>query len=110
MSARAIPRLPVGGDSARSPSRSMEFPNRHNYSANDWYSPPRISRAQTMSGAMAKRFLDIIASSLGLILLFPFMILIALAVVVDSPGASLYRTYRVGKNGRLFRFHKFRTM
>ena len=63
-----------------------------------------------MLGPAAKRFLDVIVSALGLILLSPLMMLIAIAVMIDSPGVCLYRTYRVGKNGRLFRFHKFRTM
>ena len=38
------------------------------------------------------------------------MIVIAIAVLIDSPGSVLYRTYRVGKQGRPFPFYKFRTM
>jgi lipopolysaccharide/colanic/teichoic acid biosynthesis glycosyltransferase len=38
------------------------------------------------------------------------MLLIAVAIKLDSPGPALYRAMRVGENGRLFHMHKFRTM
>ncbi|HEY7097724.1 MAG TPA: sugar transferase [Terriglobales bacterium] len=54
--------------------------------------------------------MDVLLALLGLVLLSPFMLILAIAIVVDSLGSPVYRTYRVGKNGRLFRFYKFRTM
>jgi lipopolysaccharide/colanic/teichoic acid biosynthesis glycosyltransferase len=56
------------------------------------------------------RFFDLLFSMLGLILLFPFLILIAIAVAVDSRGGIFYRQSRVGKNNRDFLLIKFRTM
>ncbi len=58
-----------------------------------------------------KRVFDIICSVLGLLVLFvPFLILM-LCIYIDSPGASpLYSQKRVGKNGKVFDFYKFRSM
>ena len=59
---------------------------------------------------MIKRLLDILAAFLGLVLLAPLLLLIALAIKLDSPGPVFYRQERVGRHGRLFRIFKFRTM
>ncbi len=58
-----------------------------------------------------KRCFDIVFSLLALfVLLIPFII-ISLIIVIDSPGASpIYVQTRVGKNGKEFRFYKFRSM
>lgn len=58
-----------------------------------------------------KRFLDIVLSLLGLIILaIPFLIL-SIIIVIDSPGApAIYTQVRVGKDGRTFKFYKFRSM
>ena len=59
----------------------------------------------------AKRIQDIILSVLGLILLFPAMVLIALVILMESPGESpIFVQTRVGMNGKEFKFFKFRTM
>jgi len=57
-----------------------------------------------------KRAFDLVISSVLLILLGPVMLLIALAVKLDSPGPALFKQRRVGENGRLFWMYKFRTM
>lgn len=57
-----------------------------------------------------KRFFDIIASFLGLCLLTPFFIVIALLIVLDSKGGVFYLQTRVGKDGKDFSLYKFRTM
>ncbi|MEW6470152.1 MAG: sugar transferase [Bacteroidota bacterium] len=57
-----------------------------------------------------KRFSDIIFSALGLLLLSPFLLLIALAIVAGSGFPVFYRQQRVGLNGRDFQLFKFRTM
>ncbi len=58
----------------------------------------------------AKRLLDITVASVALMLLAPLMLLIALAVKLDSPGPVLFRQIRIGKGGRPFWFIKFRSM
>ncbi|MCC7142715.1 MAG: sugar transferase [Candidatus Eisenbacteria bacterium] len=57
-----------------------------------------------------KRIFDIVATSLGGLVILPFMLLIALLVKLSSPGPVLYRQTRVGKNGQPFDFFKFRSM
>jgi lipopolysaccharide/colanic/teichoic acid biosynthesis glycosyltransferase len=56
------------------------------------------------------RVLDFLFSFLGLILLFPFFILIALFIKLTSNGPVLYKQLRVGQNGVDFSVFKFRTM
>jgi len=57
-----------------------------------------------------KRAVDVIGSVTLLILLFPFMVAIAIAVKCSSPGPILFRQTRVGQRGKPFTFLKFRTM
>lgn len=57
-----------------------------------------------------KRGFDVIASAIGLVLLWPLFLLIAIAIKLDSPGPIFFRQERVGRFGKIFRIHKFRTM
>ena len=59
---------------------------------------------------MIKRLFDLFGSLFGLIVLVPFLLLIALCIKLDSKGPVFFRQLRVGLNGSLFRIHKFRTM
>ena len=59
---------------------------------------------------MGKRLFDLLLAGLGLLLLAPLLLLIALWVKLDSPGPIWFRQQRVGRYGVLFRIHKFRTM
>lgn len=59
---------------------------------------------------IAKRVFDLLASALGLLVLAPLLLLIALAIKLDSRGPVFFRQERVGQGGKLFRIHKFRTM
>ena len=59
---------------------------------------------------MIKRLFDFFGSLCGLIVLLPFLLLIALCIKLDSKGPVFFRQSRVGLNGNLFRIHKFRTM
>lgn len=59
---------------------------------------------------MAKRLFDWLASSVGLLILAPLLILLALLIKLDSRGPVFFRQERVGRGGKLFRIHKFRTM
>jgi exopolysaccharide biosynthesis polyprenyl glycosylphosphotransferase len=57
-----------------------------------------------------KRSVDILFSSLALILLSPALLAVAICIRVDSPGPILYSSERIGKKGRVFKCRKFRTM
>jgi exopolysaccharide biosynthesis polyprenyl glycosylphosphotransferase len=57
-----------------------------------------------------KRASDIVLSLAALILLSPLTLLISVAIKLDSPGPILFKQVRVGKGGRRFVFHKFRSM
>ena len=59
---------------------------------------------------MLKRIFDIISSLFGLILLLPFMIIIAILIKLDSKGPIFFKQVRVTKNGREFKIFKYRTM
>ena len=57
-----------------------------------------------------KRFFDIIASGMGLIVLSPFFLLLAILIRLDSKGPVFYRQVRVGRHNQDFRIFKFRSM
>mgnify|MGYP001104509816 CR=1 FL=1 len=57
-----------------------------------------------------KRLFDIVSSLLGLLFLFPILILISLVIVATSRGGVFYSQTRVGKNQKYFNLLKFRTM
>ena len=59
---------------------------------------------------MSKRLMDWLITLALLPVALPLMAAIALWVRLDSPGPVLFRQERVGRGGRLFRIHKFRTM
>jgi lipopolysaccharide/colanic/teichoic acid biosynthesis glycosyltransferase len=59
---------------------------------------------------MAKRGMDVLLALIGLILLLPLFIVVAVWIKLDSPGGVFFRQERVGRHGRTFRIHKFRTM
>ena len=54
--------------------------------------------------------MDLLVAGAGLIVFAPLMVLLALAIKLDSPGPVFFRQERVGRGGRPFRIHKFRTM
>lgn len=57
-----------------------------------------------------KRLMDLALSVVGLLLLSPLLLVMALAIKLDSPGPVFFRQTRVGRHGIHFRIHKFRTM
>ena len=59
---------------------------------------------------MMKRMFDLLAAAAGLVLVAPVLLLIAIAVKLDSPGPVLFRQERAGRHGAPFRIRKFRTM
>ena len=75
-------------------------------SAQDW--TPRYRRGP--GSLFCKRALDIAVSGLVLLALWPALVLIALAIVLETPGPALFRQHRTGKDGRVFVILKFRSM
>ena len=59
---------------------------------------------------MAKRLFDIFLAALGLLLLSPLLLAVAVWIKLDSKGPVFFRQERVGRFGQPFRIHKFRTM
>jgi len=67
---------------------------------------PRISGIAWL----VKRTFDVLATTVMLVLGWPLMLLIAIAIRLDSPGSVIFKQQRVGENGQLFWMYKFRTM
>lgn len=59
---------------------------------------------------MLKRLFDLVASGLGFLVLAPLLLVVALAIKLESPGPVFFRQERVGQFGKPFFIHKFRTM
>jgi exopolysaccharide biosynthesis polyprenyl glycosylphosphotransferase len=68
--------------------------------------PPRLSR----SSAILKRWLDLFGAVVGLVLLTPLFVVIAVAIKLESPGPVFFRQTRIGRGDGTFRIIKFRTM
>ena len=69
-------------------------------------SPPGLSR----SSRLLKRVMDLVGSAVLLVLVAPLLVLLAVAVKLDSPGPVFFRQRRVGRGGRRFMLVKLRTM
>lgn len=57
-----------------------------------------------------KRFLDVTASFLGLVLLSPLLLAMSILIKIDSRGPVIFRQKRIGRNGKVFEIYKFRSM
>ncbi len=66
--------------------------------------------ATNIYNSMIKRLFDIVLSFIGLLLLLPLLVVVAIAILVTSPGPVFYGSPRVGKGGKIFKMIKFRTM
>jgi exopolysaccharide biosynthesis polyprenyl glycosylphosphotransferase len=62
------------------------------------------------SSRIIKRSFDATAAGLGVIVLSPFALVVALLIKLDSPGPVIFRQTRIGRDGRAFQMLKFRTM
>ena len=71
---------------------------------------PLHRRELARGSVLLKRVLDTTLSVFALALLWPLLVLIALAVRIDSGGGIFYRAQRIGRKGRTFVCYKFRTM
>jgi lipopolysaccharide/colanic/teichoic acid biosynthesis glycosyltransferase len=70
----------------------------------------RSARVVPQTWLWGKRVFDVIASAVFLVAAAPLMAVIALTILLSSPGPAFFSQMRVGKDGRLFRLYKFRTM
>jgi exopolysaccharide biosynthesis polyprenyl glycosylphosphotransferase len=61
-------------------------------------------------GLMTKRFLDVVVATVAMVITAPLFAVIAVLIKLDSPGPVFYDSDRVGRKGRRFKCHKFRTM
>ena len=76
---------------------------------------PVLDREEVLSHSRRywafRRFQDVSLSLLALVVLWPLMLLVALIIVIDSPGAGpIFAQTRVGRDGEEFTFYKFRSM
>lgn len=66
--------------------------------------------AITGPGFAVKRAIDVVVTTLSLIVMLPIMAIVAIAIKLDSPGPALFVQERIGKNGNTFNTFKFRSM
>jgi exopolysaccharide biosynthesis polyprenyl glycosylphosphotransferase len=71
---------------------------------------PLHRRDMPIGAFMGKRVLDIVLSTMALVVVSPIMLVVAILIRLDSPGDVLYRSQRIGRKGRTFCLFKFRTM
>jgi sugar transferase (PEP-CTERM system associated) len=64
----------------------------------------------TLALRLLKRVTDLFCATVGLLLILPFLPLIAMVIRIDSPGPILFRQTRVGEGEKLFNLFKFRSM
>ena len=87
---------------------------RFGYGTIEEYSRSKTRREGLLHGRLyrtyLKRPIDVLGSLLGLAVLSPVFLIIAILIRADSPGPILFRQIRIGKDGRSFWFYKFRSM
>ncbi len=71
---------------------------------------PEAGRLPADADLDLKRAFDCVAATLGVLLLAPLLLLVAAAILIDSKGPAIFRQTRTGRDGRLFKVYKFRTM
>jgi lipopolysaccharide/colanic/teichoic acid biosynthesis glycosyltransferase len=67
-------------------------------------------RSTYLVAKVCKRGMDVLMSTVGLVLLLPIFLVLAVMIKLDSPGPAFYCSERIGKYGRCFYCYKFRTM
>lgn len=70
----------------------------------------QIERKNNALYEVSKRALDIIASFLGLIILSPILLIVAILIKLESKGPALFSQSRIGLSGEQFKMYKFRSM
>ena len=67
---------------------------------------PKVGKAYYV----AKRTFDVLVSSLGLVVLSPVLLIVIIAIVLESPGSPIFLQPRIGKNCKPFKMVKLRSM
>jgi exopolysaccharide biosynthesis polyprenyl glycosylphosphotransferase len=81
------------------------------YIQDDWFAfTSGFSILHNRVNIKLKKIIDKVAAGLLLILTLPLLILVAIAIKLDSPGAIFYSQVRTGLNGKKFKVYKFRSM
>lgn len=92
-------------------SQKVVFFQKYLYTKNN---PVRVNKVSKMNareeGSPVIRFLDIVFAALTLVFFSPLILLIAIAIRIESKGPIFYRSPRAGKGFKIFDFYKFRTM
>jgi lipopolysaccharide/colanic/teichoic acid biosynthesis glycosyltransferase len=76
----------------------------------NWDQSQTLNELEAAVYPVTKRLFDLLCSILGLVVLSPVLLVIAVVIKFDSVGPAIYGGMRVGLNGRLFRMYKLRTM
>ena len=82
-------------------------------SMEDWDGIPAMGLKEPVIDGfdrVVKRIFDLVVASVSLLILWPIMLIIAIAIKLDSPGPVILKQERVGENGRTFKVYKFRSM
>lgn len=87
----------------------------HEFSGFQNVSQPKVTDIQVLLDQkrvqlILKRFFDIIVSLIGLVILCPLLLLLAIIIKIDSNGPVFFTQVRIGREGREFKIFKFRTM
>lgn len=70
----------------------------------------KVTRNESFFYSFIKRVIDIVGSLVGLVVLSPILLIVAILIKFDSKGPILFSQIRVGKNGNEFKMYKFRSM
>jgi lipopolysaccharide/colanic/teichoic acid biosynthesis glycosyltransferase len=73
-------------------------------------SAPATTRADASVQGVVKRLFDVVVAGLLLVLMLPILVVIGIAIKLDTPGPAHIRQTRIGRGGRPFTMLKFRTM
>jgi len=92
------------------PTPKVRRRSSHSHPQQVVQAPDGRAMAVARSGDVSKRLYDVVLASALLVLLLPLMLVLALAIKLDSRGPVLYRSRRVGRRGREFAMLKFRKM
>ena len=71
---------------------------------------PSASHTASFYERVVKRWMDLILSFFAIVVLFPVLLVLSIAIYIDDPGPVLFTQKRLGKNKQFFVLHKFRSM
>lgn len=92
-------------------TNELKLPNQTRELKLDYVpAPPRIHASLDSPMGTLKRCFDVVSSAAGLLVLMPYLLVLALVIRLDSPGPVLFKQCRVGRDGQEFWMFKFRTM